>query len=316
MTIKHVWAIMILALALILPMARGSAPAKVILEQVLSIGGPDEDLLFLWTGVSVDRDDNVFLIDTLDYSVKKFDSRGRFLKKAGRKGQGPGEFEKALGVAVAEEAVYAWDLNARAIQVYDRNLVYRKSFPTPGFVDTVIPRSDGSLAVGLRASTGLMKIVILSAEGRILREIGFSGPDAPGLTDSISIAIGPAGGYYLGHLFRDLVERRNADGERIWGKAPWGVKSIASEDVKGLKVPTESCVLSVARDSQGRLFVLGGKKAENPGRAVLVFNADGSTAAGFALPEPSHSLYFDHRDFLYVAADGGVTMKKYRVIFK
>ena len=56
--------------------------------------------------------------------------------------------------------------------------------------------------------------------------------------------------------------------------------------------------------------------AGRPGRDVFVLGPEGAVLGSFVLPEPSHSVYFDHRDFLYVSADGGVTMKKYRVTFK
>jgi hypothetical protein len=291
-------------------------PAQIKLEEVLSIGGPDADLLFQWTGVSVDRDDQIFVVDTLDYSLKKFDPRGRLLGKVGRKGQGPGEFEKAVGVSVVGDSVYAWDLSVRAVQVFDRNLVYRKSLPLPGLVDGLGPAPDGALAVGILGPDGSPKIIVIDAEGNIVREIAYQEKEDRFFGDSVRFVVGPSREIYIGYLFRDLVEKRDSSGARIWAKNPWGAKSVSLREIRGFKIPTESCVLSVARDSRGRIYVLGGKKAPHPARDVVVYDSDGTPAGGFLLPEASHSLYFDHRDFLYVAADGGVTLKKYRLIIK
>jgi len=291
-------------------------PAQIKLEEVLSIGGPDADLLFQWTGVSVDRDDQIFVVDTLDYSLKKFDPRGRFLGKVGRKGQGPGEFEKAVGLSVVGDSVYAWDLSVRAVQVFDRNLIYRKSLPLPGLVDGLGPTPDGALAVGILGPDGFPKIIVIDTEGKIVREISYQGKAERLFGDSVRFVFGPSREIYLGYLFRDLVEKRDLSGARIWAKNPWGTKSVELREIRGFKIPTESCILSVGRDSRGRIYVLGGKKAPHPAREVVIYDADGGLAGGFLLPDPSHSLYFDHRDFLYVAADGGVTLKKYRLIVK
>ena len=287
---------------------------QVRLEEVLAIGGPDADLLFQWTGVSVDRDDQIFVIDTLDYSLKKFDPHGRLLGKVGRRGQGPGEFEKAVGVAVVGDSVYAWDLSVRAVQVFDRNLVYRKSVPLPGLVDGLGCAPDGNLGVGILGPEGFPKIIVIDSEGKIVQEIVSREKEDRLFGDSVRFVFGPAGETYSGFLFRDLVEKRDPSGVRIWAKNPWGTKSVQLREIRGFKVPTESCVLSVARDSRGRIYVLGGKKAPHPARDVLIYNSDGVPAGGFLLPDASHSLYFDHRDFLYVAADGGVTLKKYRLV--
>jgi hypothetical protein len=287
---------------------------QVRLEEVLAIGGPDADLLFQWTGVSVDRDDQIFVIDTLDYSLKKFDPYGRLLGKVGRRGQGPGEFEKAVGVSVVGDSVYAWDLSVRAVQVFDRNLVYRKSVLLPGLVDGLGGAPDGNLGVGILGPEGSPKIIVIDSEGKIVREIVSREKEDRLFGDSVRFVFGPAGETYAGFLFRDLVEKRDPSGVRIWAKIPWGSKSVPVREIRGFKVPTESCVLSVARDSRGLIYVLGGKKAPHPARDVVIYDSDGATAGGFLLPDASHTLYFDHRDFLYVAADGGVTLKKYRLV--
>ena len=297
--------------------ARGdSPPARVRLEELLSIGGPENDALFLWTGVSVDREENVFFSDALDCSIKKFSPDGILLKKAGRKGQGPGEFEKPVGVSVIGDRVYAWDLYARALQAFDLNLVYRETLPMPGTVDGLAGLPGGRIAACVRPSYTSAKVVIFLPDGTPVREFVLSELKDPTVFGTVCFAVDPSGESYFSYLFRDLVEKRNAAGERVWAREVLGAGPGVLNDVQGLKVPSETCLLSLARDGQGRVFALGGTKAVHQGRDVFVFRSDGSALASFILPEPSHSLYFDHRDCLYVSADGGVTMKKYRVMFE
>ncbi|MCX6565573.1 MAG: hypothetical protein NTW38_03985 [Candidatus Aminicenantes bacterium] len=293
-----------------------SLAARIKLEELSTIGGPETDALFLWTAISVDPEDNVFFSDALDCSIKKFGPDGVLLKKAGRKGQGPGEFEKPAGVAVIGDQVYAWDLFGRALQVFDRNLVYRETLLMPGTVDGLAGFPGGRVAACIRPSYTQAKVVVFSPDGTPVREFALSDPKDPTLFGTVSFAVDPSGESYFGYLFRDLVEKRSAAGERIWARTAIGAGPSAVNDVQGFKVPSETCILSLARDGQGRVFILGGTKAVHQGRDVFVFRPDGSVLASLVLPEPSHTLYFDHRDRLYVSADGGVTMKKYRVTFE
>jgi len=238
------------------------------------------------------------------------------LKKTGKRGWGQGEFEKAAGVALIGDFVYAWDLVAHALQVFDRDLVFQKIILMPGSVDGLAVRPDGSIAAAVRLSYDRPAIMVLSPEGTVDRQFPLydEGTSAP--TGTISLAAGPMGEFYIGYLFRNRIEKRGAGGERIWSRMPMPDKPNPPVEVFGIKLPSETFILSLARDSRGRIFALGGSQAVREGRDVFIYAADGSPAGSLVLPEPSHSLYFDRSGYLYVSADGGVTVKKYRLIFE
>ena len=309
--------ILVLALLLAVSPAAGRTPAAdVELEEISTIGGPEADLLYLWTSIAVDGDGNIYCSDALDFSIKKFSPDGRLLKKTGKRGGGPGEFEKAVGVGLVGDLVYAWDLYARALQVFDRNLVYLKTIPAPGSVEGLAVLPGGSIAAAVRPSQDRPTLIVLSPEGTILRQFPLYNEDRLLSTGTVSLAAGPKGEFYLGYLFQNLIEKRGAGGERIWFRSPMKDKPNPPVDFLSFKLPSETCILSLARDSRGRIYALGGTQAVHAGRDVFVFGADGSSAGGFILPEPSHTLYFDHRDCLYVSADAGMTVKTYRLIFR
>jgi len=44
--------------------------------------------------ITLDNQENIYALDTSENCILKFDSSGNYLKKIGRKGQGPGEFER------------------------------------------------------------------------------------------------------------------------------------------------------------------------------------------------------------------------------
>lgn len=54
--------------------------------------GTFEDTTFLYPGrIKIDSDENIYVLDFMDISVKKFDNTGKFVEKYGKKGKGPGE---------------------------------------------------------------------------------------------------------------------------------------------------------------------------------------------------------------------------------
>ncbi len=74
------------------------------LEFVRKIGemeSEDENLLFVFPiSVARDGDGNLFVLDSRDFCIKKFDRNGNFLMKFGRQGQGPGEFQYPMKLGI------------------------------------------------------------------------------------------------------------------------------------------------------------------------------------------------------------------------
>ena len=61
----------------------------------------DDDYMFgRLYDIAVDDDDNLFVLDGQDQAVRVFDAGGKFVRKLGRKGQGPGELWDAEAMAL------------------------------------------------------------------------------------------------------------------------------------------------------------------------------------------------------------------------
>jgi len=54
-------------------------------------------------GLACDQSGNVWVVDSGEGKLLKFDPAGRFLKKVGRKGQGPGEFSRPGTIHISED---------------------------------------------------------------------------------------------------------------------------------------------------------------------------------------------------------------------
>ncbi len=80
---------------------KGSA-AKIVLKQEVSIGVGkfDEDRFGELTSMDVDNDGNIYILDGKEKKIKVFDSAGKFVKKFGEEGQGPGELNLPVSLQV------------------------------------------------------------------------------------------------------------------------------------------------------------------------------------------------------------------------
>lgn len=78
------------------------------LKKDLSIGGRhDENFQFYGVrGIDVDGKGNIYVVDSGNHRVQKFDKTGNHLASIGRRGQGPGEFNNPLNIRCHAETGY------------------------------------------------------------------------------------------------------------------------------------------------------------------------------------------------------------------
>ena len=76
--------------------------SKVTFKEEFSIGEGefDEDMFAELTSMDVDSDGNIYILDRKEKKVKIFDSAGKFVKKFGEEGQGPGEMYVPVSIQV------------------------------------------------------------------------------------------------------------------------------------------------------------------------------------------------------------------------
>ena len=65
---------------------------KIKMEYKYKIGGIEDTTLYFPTRIKTDSLNNIYVLDSKDCCVKKFNKDGRYLSKIGKKGNGPGEF--------------------------------------------------------------------------------------------------------------------------------------------------------------------------------------------------------------------------------
>jgi len=145
-------------------------------------------------GVAVGPDGSIYVTDSLNHRVQKFDPTGRFLAQVGGQGSGPGQFHEPWGVAVGPDgSVYVADTWNHRIQKFDPNLRFITAWgefgpagPDPQAAPGRFygPRDVAVDGLGrvFVTDTGNKRVQVFGPEGQFL--LAFGGPGSePGRFD-------------------------------------------------------------------------------------------------------------------------------------
>jgi len=77
------------------------------LEEDLCINfGKDKNDFFEWASkIELDNENNIYVLDSGKCVILKFDNRGKYLYRIGRKGNGPGEFQKPKDLFINKKGI-------------------------------------------------------------------------------------------------------------------------------------------------------------------------------------------------------------------
>jgi len=145
------------------------------LEEDLTIGkeGDDNHFFFRAVAVALDGEKNIYVVDSGNYRIQKFDDQGRYLQTIGRKGQGPGEFSGPMGICFDSQGnLYVREY--KKIQVFDRNGNFIRSFPLDHYLVDFAVDDEGSV-LGYsdirQRDTALRGIVKMDSQGKIVKNV-------------------------------------------------------------------------------------------------------------------------------------------------
>jgi hypothetical protein len=71
-------AIILLLISLSINNLHAQIKKEILLEEVLSFGGPDQDIICKWAGLCTDDSNNIYITDISDCAIKKFNCKGEF----------------------------------------------------------------------------------------------------------------------------------------------------------------------------------------------------------------------------------------------
>lgn len=162
--------------------------------------------------IAVDHEGNLYGVDLGDHSVHKYDANGKFVRKWGQKGEGPGEFNEPRGIAVDEQGmIYVMDTWNGRVQKFD---------PTGAFVQEFGRESGlfGPRAIAVRngkvyvVDSGNGRIVVFDTNGTPLLNWGGKGSGKGELSEGVGIAVNAEGEVFVMDTGNDRIQKFSPTG--------------------------------------------------------------------------------------------------------
>jgi uncharacterized protein (TIGR03663 family) len=152
-------------------------------------------------GLALDEAGNVYVSDTGNKRVCKYDFEGTLLAAVGGAGQGQGQFDEPVGLAIGPDgSLYVADTWNQRIQVFDLDLMYQREWKVKGW-DSVTVVNKPYLAVdasGVVWATDPESHRVLGfREGEIATVFGNYGSGLDNLNTPTGLAVGPDGRMYV-----------------------------------------------------------------------------------------------------------------------
>lgn len=212
---------------------------KVELEFVQKIGEwetkDDNYMFYPLSAVAKDSKGNIYILDSGNYRIQKFDSNGKYLATIGRQGQGPGEFELPVLLDIdAQGNIYVVDLRGSKIHVFTPEGKYIKTnnvslqtirefhvIRSGNIVFNTRHQDAARAGAPFSAWAKLTPMIkIFNHEGNQLREflepIDFGSPLLNMNDNTIYTAVDPQDNIYLTFLKQNRIEKYTPDGTCIF----------------------------------------------------------------------------------------------------
>lgn len=93
-------------------------------KKIRTIGkrGPEQGEFNFPANIAVDKDGNLYVVDTLNVRIQVFDAGGTFVKSIGKLGDGPGFLARPKGIAIdSEKHIYIADAAFQNFQIFDQD---------------------------------------------------------------------------------------------------------------------------------------------------------------------------------------------------
>lgn len=294
---------------------------SVYIEEVLAIGDKFSDLIYQRPSLTTDNEGNIYITDSENNSIKKFSKNGELIKEVARIGEKSEEFRGPHLIKYYNGKLYVTEIYRPGIQVFDKNLEFESRIPIP-FTMTdlnIISRSQfavSALKYDWFEGNFVSCIYIYDSKGEEQEKIIYSRDTNFTMMNMINFLRDRRNNFFIVYTWKDKIERIDRSGKLLWTKSLLGEQKVKKRTEKDTKptfgeYPVEAAYKSVASDTRGNFFILGGHLSENSCRDVYVLSKNGQHLTTITLPEASHAIHIDRDNFLYSRSDKGITLRKF-----
>lgn len=181
-------------------------------------------------GITLGSDNAVYVADTGNHRIQKFDINGNFIASYGNEGNGDGQFSYPWGISTGPDgSIYVADTNNHRIQKFDSNGNFIAKWGSYGDNNgqfevpwDIAVGPDGSVYVVDRYLRSIQKF---NKDGNFITKWGGYGS---GFLDPSGIAAGPTGYIYVTELEGNCITKFDSNGNFIFRRggsynAPRGI---------------------------------------------------------------------------------------------
>ncbi len=210
-------------------------------------------------GVTVDKDDNIYVVENNNHRVNKFSSDGKFVAAVGSQGSGNLQFYNPFGICYnrRDNNLYVPDNGNHRLQVLSTELKFVRCFGTPGngngqLQQPLYAKFDSANNLYVTDHTN-HRVQVFTAEGKFLRTFSQKA-DGQKLSFPYAIAIDGSDTVYVSENGPNHVSVFTSQGAYITTFGGSGTKEGQFKNIYGLSVDRNDSVI-VSDYTNGRLQI-------------------------------------------------------------
>nr|WP_290665587.1 6-bladed beta-propeller [Ardenticatena sp.] len=228
---------------------------------------------FIWPkGIDIASDGSVYLVDTLNCRIQRFDAAGVWLGAWGSCGNEEGKFSDQRGIAVAPDgSIYVADTGNSRIQRFTADGEFLGAWQGAGDRRLYEPLD---VAVALDGTVYVVdgtahRVQYFSPEGDLQGQWGTQGDFDGGLGRPSSLAVSAGGYVYVVDMWNDRIQVFTSDGRfvRKWGETGNGDGAFDAP-------------VAIALAANGTVYVL-----DRGNNRIQYFDLDGTFKGAWSLAE-------------------------------
>jgi len=230
-------------------------------------------------GIRVASDGSIYVVDSLNNRVEKFDPSGKFITAIGNleASSANGSFKEPWDMAIGpDNSLYVVDTWNHRVQKFKPDGTFVTTWGQYEITDGQAIDKEGlfygprGIAVDangrvLVADTGNKRVQIFNSDGAFVSQFGGGGLDQGRLDEPVGIAVDPKGSIVVADTWNGRIQVFDPNGQPA---AAWEIDGWLDKELVGKPY--------LAVDNQSRVYV-----ADEVGRRVLIFDLTGKYLGGF-----------------------------------
>lgn len=297
-------------------------PLNFSLHEVLTVPVDSAGSLISNQDIATLSDGSFLVSDRLDYKLKKFDRKGRFVRNVGRRGSGNAEFRGPGPLAATGTLIAVADHASSRIQFFSSDLVFRSSFHSIGPVFDLAFDGEGNLWAGILTGREDQNLVRMGPDGEVSKRLHLKNCTKNPFDRIFWFLIDRSGDIVIAYVFNNKIEvwDRNGNYRNEFEVPGLPVRSKRSRISKRIfssaeeEIPEGNIFWSIAGDSKGRIFLLADEQTPNPRRDVYIVTKEGELLSIVTLPREARNLTIDSQDRLLVSDAVKPVARLYRLV--